>query len=416
MNSLIPLLASYALNALWQVPAIAAAGWVLSRLFRRLGPGFAQKLWVAVLILAAVLPLGVMVRPYLVGSLVTHESQAGPAPAFAAERAPNPGSNVEVPVRILQIVTALYAAFLALCGFRLVLSAWSAVALVRAARPSPVDPDAGGLWRTVQNRFAVGNTRLLLSADIQGPVTTGFATNALLLPVDFFETHSQEEVLTALGHECAHIERGDFRKNLLYELAGVAVSFHPVTWWIKSQIAQTREMICDQLAADRLLDRSSYALALLQLAGKLAQPAAAVVPAAIGVFDSDILEKRIMNMTEVEPIVSKGFRRGGASIAAVCLLACAGAAVALTQPVTQSAAAPATRGAKKAAAAGAPNLNCTYYGTGRKGYEGLCGRDKDETGVFRCYKKDEPTQSDTQIACEWKVQRYERWQKAQKTK
>lgn len=43
------------------------------------------------------------------------------------------------------------------------------------------------------------------------------------------ENHSRNEIEAAITHECAHIQRDDFRKNLFYEIAGLFTLFLPLT-------------------------------------------------------------------------------------------------------------------------------------------------------------------------------------------
>jgi beta-lactamase regulating signal transducer with metallopeptidase domain len=50
-----------------------------------------------------------------------------------------------------------------------------------------------------------------------------------LLPAGFMENHSRNEIEAAITHECAHIQRDDFRKNLFYEIAGLFTLFLPLT-------------------------------------------------------------------------------------------------------------------------------------------------------------------------------------------
>jgi hypothetical protein len=54
-----------------------------------------------------------------------------------------------------------------------------------------------------------------------------------------------------------------------------------------------------------------------------------------------------------------------------------------------------------------PDLSCTYYGKEKRGYEGTCGYDKSDKTKYRCYLNADPAQSNTQLACEWKVRRAE---------
>ena len=68
---------------------------------------------------------------------------------------------------------------------------------------------------------------LLRSPDLPGPVTVGLWRPVLLLPATFIENHSRTEFLAAVAHECAHIKRNDFGKNVFYEIVGLFTDFIP---------------------------------------------------------------------------------------------------------------------------------------------------------------------------------------------
>jgi TonB family protein len=148
-------------------------------------------------------------------------------------------------------------------------------------------------------------------------VTMGWKRAALLLPDGFAERCEAHELLAALAHERAHIERRDFQKNLIYEVASLLIAFHPVTWMVKLQIAQTREMICDEIAVESVMDSRTYAKSLLRLAAMISVVSRAVPTNAIGVFDANILEKRVMTIKAKKQVVSA---RYGLIIPAALLL------------------------------------------------------------------------------------------------
>jgi TonB family protein len=107
---------------------------------------------------------------------------------------------------------------------------------------------------------------------------------------------------------------------------------------MRRRIAETRELICDEMAAGSVGDRSEYAASLLRLATAMAGPAAQPVYAsgtqAIGVFDGDILEERIMRLTMDVPKVTRARRIAIAAMAACALLGGAATATALSFDVT----------------------------------------------------------------------------------
>ena len=238
--------------------------------------------------------------------------------------------------------------------------------------------------------FYVQTASMLHSGDVPGPVAAGFRRPVLLLPANFIEEHSQTEFLAAVGHECAHMSRHDFRKNLFYEVVGLLTVFHPVTWFIKSQIAQTREMICDRMAAERLLGRRAYGQSLLQLATKMPPAASSGMFHTMGMFDTNTLERRIMTLMTSLPRVSR-IRHYLLGLTAMVLLSiCAGVSGSFTQSVAAQTSKPA---AKKQ---GSKDLTCTYYDDKNTGSPGTCGYDKQDKTKYRCDHAD-AAKSQTQI-------------------
>ena len=143
---------------------------------------------------------------------------------------------------------------------------------------------------------------------------------SLIVPHGPFATERADDIAAALAHECAHIARRDFAKNLLYELVAIMVTYHPAIWWVRRRIAETRELACDELAAGGAAERPRYAASLLRLAAAMAGRTTAISLNAIGVFDANILEERIMQLTSAKPSVSKAKRMAMTAVAAGLLL------------------------------------------------------------------------------------------------
>jgi len=165
----------------------------------------------------------------------------------------------------------------------------------------------------------------------------------LLVPEGFFAAEGmgrecQEDASAALAHECAHIARRDYAKHLLYECVAAAVAYHPASWRIRRRIAETRELVCDEMAAGAMGDRPEYAASLLRLATAMAVPAArpfyASETQAIGVFDAGILEERVMRLTMDLPKVTRARKVAMAVMATCALLGGAATATALSFDVT----------------------------------------------------------------------------------
>jgi beta-lactamase regulating signal transducer with metallopeptidase domain len=415
MSNAFLLLASYVVNAVWQVAILGAAGWGLSRWVKPTGPELQHKIWVTTLMLATFVPATPLIQSYFVHETLRGEVSASShaiVDALTGRHVSLMGSDLIFQPFAICLVSGLYIAALLFSFLRLWWMVHRTAALVRNAVPASTEPDYAALWHRSKERFSVQSAALLRSRDVSGPVTAGLWRPVLLLPATFTENHSRTEFLAAVAHECAHIKRNDFGKNVFYEIVGLFTAFHPVTWFIKSQIAQTREMLCDQIAAEQLLDRRAYALSLLQLASKMPSPATSLASHAMGMFDTKILERRIMTLTTSLPRVSR-FQRYLWTVTAILLLSiCASVIGSMTQTVAaQTANSSAQAGSAGNKQEGSKDLSCTYYNKGGRGQPGTCGFDKEDKTKYRCYSNEDPARSNPQIACEWKVRRAQESQK-----
>jgi hypothetical protein len=162
------------------------------------------------------------------------------------------------------------------------------------------------------------------------------------------------------------------------------------------------------MAAEQLPDRRTYAISLLQLASKM--PAGtSVVSHAIGMFDTKILERRIMTLTTSMPRLSRIQRYLWAVTAILLLSICAGGIGLMTRTVAAQTANPSAQASPPSGQnqEAAPDLDCTYYDKKTVGHAGTCGYDKKDKKKYLCYLNSDPEQSQTQIGCEWKLRRAE---------
>jgi beta-lactamase regulating signal transducer with metallopeptidase domain len=130
-----------------------------------------------------------------------------------------------------------------------------------------------------------------------GPATVGVMRHTLLLPPGFIEQISAVDLDAVLAHEFAHIQRQDFARNLLYGILSLPLAYHPLLSLTRARIAETRELVCDAMAVEALSGRESYARSLLRMASMLAGRTTPRLLHAIGIFDANIFERRVMNLT-----------------------------------------------------------------------------------------------------------------------
>jgi beta-lactamase regulating signal transducer with metallopeptidase domain len=149
------------------------------------------------------------------------------------------------------------------------------------------------------------NVRVLTSLAARVPFAVGFLRPAIILPVSLVQQAKDDELAVVLAHEFAHIQRRDWIWNLVLLLASLPVSFHPCIALMRRKVEAAREAACDEFAAGCMASASTYARALLDLAGKLAQPqpslAAAYKGAALGVLDGSTLGDRIRRLMDRSP-------------------------------------------------------------------------------------------------------------------
>ncbi len=296
MSNFMCSVASYFVNSVWEIPLIAGAGWLVSRALKRLGPRMEHVVWVSTLMLAVLAPALPLWFWFLRNFHLSVGSGRGQSSIalIAGDAVRLSSGSVMLPAAVIFALLGLYAIAILFFVGRLAWSLYQTVGLVREASPLTFDASKQQLWRRCLRALSIHDAVVLGSERVSGPVTISFSRPVLLAPSRFAEECDEDDFLAAVAHECAHIMRRDFQKNLLYEVASLAIAFHPVTWMLKSQIAETREMICDGIATERVIDSQEYTESLLRLAAMVSSSTQAISFHAIGIFDANVLEKRIM--------------------------------------------------------------------------------------------------------------------------
>jgi len=335
MRSLELWILSYLLNSLWQVPLLFAAGWLAARAINSAGAAVEHRVWVITLLLQSLLPACSNLPWTWLRTLplwTRHAGKAGQAQVSVVMGAGTGLGAMPLPGLLLTTVAIVYATVSAYFVARFL---WRGAALSRLRRESVgvnLSGEAASYWAQCAQRFHLNHVSIVASSRIFGPVTLGFRRKLVLLPATMVDTIPQEDLLTVIAHEFAHMHRNDFMKNLLYEWLSLPAAYHPLLWLTRERIMETREMVCDQMAAV-LSGRNEYARSLLRLASLVVTGTFARTPHTIGIFDANAFERRLMKLTEKHKQL-RGVRRV-ATVAACALLALGtcGAALALAMHV-----------------------------------------------------------------------------------
>ncbi len=374
------LLVGYFLNSVWQLLLLAAGAWLLVRALRP-SPRAQHRIWTALLPLALVLPLlslhsGPQPRvaqaaalpktpsttelPVATHSLVipfpaqesrvphssrSHRDEWGPqaldqpaiqTPAIAPIAVPPTGLLHWPSTRELRFgpsatrwIAAFYLATIAFALFRLLFGLGTAGCVLARAEPAVLNPSQSRLLDQCCERLNVPRPAVLESAAAHSPMVVGVARPALLLPRGYAShpPNSAHELEAVWLHELAHLRRGDSLANLICRLLALPMAYHPATWAVEQRIRQTREMLCDAIAAAEMQSPTGYARCLVALARTLQLPGTMTAQFdGAAMFDGTSLEERVMQLIEAKRTVTLRTRALRLACAASVILAVIAAA------------------------------------------------------------------------------------------
>lgn len=300
MTTLESIVLSYLANALWQIPLLFVVGWPAARALRRLSLAAEHRAWVGVLLLQALLPAASTVSWGFLRTLLNFSG--GPPSNSQPHVSVAMGSGIAfgdpyLPTWLLAGLTIGYVAITTWFVARFVWRLRAIRLLSQNAAKVTLSTDQAFYWSRCAEAFKVNGASLRTSSEIHGPITIGVKRKLVLLPPDMLAALPVTELRTAIAHEFGHMHRHDFLKNVMYEFLCLPVCFHPVLSLTRRRLAETREMICDQMAAS-LADPHQYARSLLRLASLLVGGMPARTPHTIGIFDVTTFERRVMRLTD----------------------------------------------------------------------------------------------------------------------
>ncbi len=300
-------LLNYVLNSLWQIPVVFVAAWSATRLGRSAGPRIEHRVWVSALVLETILPacqfkppeLWAMVRAWLLSSVGVQGGEArivlGPAMADSS-------AVIQFTPLLVAIVLIAYSAICLYFAGRIVWGLAQTARILRHSGPLALEGELAASWlrssRVFKTETASQAVEVATSSRLSGPVTVGLRRRVLLVPTAFLENVGGGDLDALLAHEFAHMQRRDFAKNLLYGVFSLPVSFHPLLWMTRSRVAESRELVCDAMAAEAVAGRERYARSLLRLASILAKSPQNTGLHALAIFDANNFERRIMDLKQ----------------------------------------------------------------------------------------------------------------------
>jgi beta-lactamase regulating signal transducer with metallopeptidase domain/uncharacterized membrane protein YkoI len=197
---------------------------------------------------------------------------------------------------VAAIVVVLYLLFLCYRSGQLWL-AWRRTRIIaRSAYSVELPEHVRAVVDECQTALGVRRFQILCSSSVSVPITVGSLNPLVILPEQLLQEADRNVLTSAIGHELVHVWRRDYLLNLLYELIALPLSFHPATALLRRRIKETRELGCDELVTERLLDATVYARSLVRLAGAAVTVGRPTATITVGIADADILEERVMTI------------------------------------------------------------------------------------------------------------------------
>ena len=336
MRIISELLLTFLFNACWQVTLVTAVAALCARLLRGTTARYQHLLWVIALALSFALPV-MTSAPLLVGAFFSEPPRARVQPASGAfAPAPQliPDTQASLPTappaalketapfilfnrNVAAVVIILYLLFLCYRSGKLFMAWRWARSLKLGAYLIELPEHVQTTVTECQTVLRMTHVRILCSTSIPAPIAVGSLDPMIILPEQLLRETDRDVLTAAIGHELIHIKRRDYLLNLIYEFISLPLSFHPAPALVKRRIRETREISCDELVTEKLLDAAVYARSLVLLAGSavnLSRPGATIT---VGIADADILEERVMTILRRPKINA---RRRNLSLVAAALV------------------------------------------------------------------------------------------------
>ena len=300
------LLLTFLLNACWQIALIAALASLGSSLLRNSVARYQHWIWVSALCLAFVLPA--FTSSQTLFDTVTSSSSAVPfvtesITPLSQEFVPNLSrTQTALPSTFLLNQTvglSLLAIYLGFVLYQIAkfVQAWKTTRRIkRGAVELEPDDRVAAVINRCEIEFGMRSVKVFRSETLPVPVTVGLTHPAIILPESLLREGNIDLLTSAIGHEFIHVARRDYLLNLFYELLFIPISFHPAAAFLRRRVKQTRELCCDELVAERILNAEVYARSLVRLASTAPPLRRLSVTTTVGIADADILEARIMSL------------------------------------------------------------------------------------------------------------------------
>jgi len=132
--------------------------------------------------------------------------------------------------------------------------------------------------------LGLSSVRIRMSGDVVSPFISCLGPPTLVWPTSMTKAEELSRWQPVLAHELAHLARRDHWVMWLELLALPLLWFHPLMWFLRRRLEETRELACDALALESAeIDRGGFAELLLTLSSPKQATLSPAAPLAAGI-------------------------------------------------------------------------------------------------------------------------------------
>jgi bla regulator protein blaR1 len=319
-------------NHLWQSTVFALAAGLLTLVLRQNHAQTRYWLWLAASV-KFLIPFSLLIGIGNHLAWARNSSGSNAALYVAVEEVSQPFTLPPAPVilpanpttafsSLLHILPVLLAAVW-LCGFAVVLCVWFArwrriSAVVGQGVPLCEGREVAALRRLESKGESPKRIEMRLSSESLEPGIFGIFSPILLWPHRISERLEDAHMDAILAHELCHVRRLDNLAAAIHMMVEAIFWFHPLVWWLGTQLVVERERACDEAVLESGSDRKTYAESILKICEFCVGYQADWVS---GVTSAD-LKKRIVRIMSERIAQKLDFSRK-LLLSAAALLACA---------------------------------------------------------------------------------------------
>jgi bla regulator protein blaR1 len=294
-------------NHLWQSTLFAGSARIMALLLRKNRPSLRHGLWVAASVkfliplsllvglgasLAKTLPIAAEPQNSMYSALeVASQPFDELQPIFTLDRHPN--SMKPLSALLSELLLAIW-----LCGTIAALLVWyfrwwQVSTVLRTGEFADCGREVQILRKLESESKQHGRIPVVRSREMMEPGIFGIFHPILLWPEGLTVRLEDEHIKAILAHEVNHVRRKDNLTAAIHMLVEALFWFHPMVWWMESQMVQERERACDEAVVEVVGGPEVYAESLLKTCRFCLESPLVCVS---GIAGAD-LRKRILRIT-----------------------------------------------------------------------------------------------------------------------